>query len=1836
MGDKTPTGRAKPRRLLKRILSILGILVGLVVVLLVVAYFFLRSNYFWREVVAARYFGPFWDTALTWEDFTPHVYPPGITFRNLELREPGDNGSLVLQIDEFRALGSWATRPDFIDLEEVHLNGLYVNLVKYEEGDTNLDRAFTRLFEGLPPRRVSPTARDLPRDRNLVPAINIMKSHLEGFSLRYEDRTPQNGNPLIAHLIVAEPLDLRLQPDATDFSPGRFDQYFAVTGNGLLTMNNAGLAVESAVEFGMEALNIGNFPNNTVSIDLAFTPRGEQSPRLALGATSPLDRAGIRAIAIPFEELYFQLEGDDGRSLASLNNASFDPLRGALRGDFQLGFSLPKLWGVLDAFTVNGMEPDEIHEFLGRPNLDIIGGIDSPVYMQLDSRLAIDGIAQYAAVDPEERMPFRMTADGTMSLNDLSPDHFPAWNELWGAAWQADPKLPRTLEAQAFWEFDASELDNTAGVLLDLNINPTGWDVDRLGVHIVVSEKDDPSVKLRLNPFDEGARAALAGLMDPVEPLETDYQFLADYESLIRSFGVPLARQLAALKKLDLEPGRISKSFNVRDADAMAALLEPFFGGAESGTIGSLVIDIIHGGGNTPLGVTSAFEFEGIQLADLDGTVKVSGEADLIQSNSTLIVSDLDLRMERQWQIDDSAPPVLQLELSRGGLDGTAGPPAPTRINLETGEAHFDVTANTMSREIVEILLRVQSFNISEQLSAPFYTNLLDLLGFTPGDPGARGEARFSLTGDLGPVSRFASQVNLDNLPIRGMLFSQAAAPEGDTDLFNARLSQQFALDREDLLLKPERFELLLFHPELEREFVSLRLLPDEDTALDYDRLGEFADEEVSLLADLEDVSDTPPLRQFAQSFLERARRFQRTIDSGGADLVFALPETDLMAFSPLFHEAGIPLSAGLIDFELITRVERGEELPATNARGRFLLDKVRLQGMEEDLPAVTASLDLSQVGTVISLSDLSTEIRMDPDFPPTRLDFRGYAHVDTLASNWRFDLSQVNASALRLLQRLEDGGVSVAARVLDAMPTQRLSEVAGTDGSIGLSLEGSTSSDGEEIFLRAMQNGRDLTVLPRFFKPISFELLTDIRRLPGGEIRIERVEGAVEEDGLDAPLVTTTLDHPVVLGALAQITGQDSRLTVDARKNLGDFAERLREMPLPFYERAIVGGLVEGRVELQFPGGLLDTDFDRLNIANDLYLSITDLELEGWPRTIESVLTGRIEKSETAIEIPSLELSTRMGDEPTGTLRANASYELAEETLTGVVDLIDLTSGMLDPLPERFARWTQQPDARVNLQARLDSKVNEGLGNLQLAVRAREIGLPPVELADGTSFIHPPLHLDTDLIGAYDLPASRLSLDGFEFFITGVAPGQAPRMTSLDRASTPLLTMSTEGQFNVDMDTWGIGEQPEDGTRLHATMGPFDVEDYGILMQQLAGLPLVQGRFLGDFTIISREETREIRNELDFNLRLDDGIWVGQVGPELIDAEVALSGWARGREFEVENLGLRVIYPENPNHAEDNLRASGTYDTSANRLRMQVASDQIAVDRIIRYAGDVQTVFSQIYPEGLPVKEADVEEEPLVVMDSAPTSSFFRTLDGELLMRIDNMTFREINFPQTRARAVFADSNLQLEELISRTANSTIMFKGGVDLSDGEPPWYLDLDIRNLQTTPWVNSFGPQLLHDRVKGRLTASAKVTGKGFQTENLRESLETDLNIRIREVDVDVPQLEAVLGAEGDVDANLRLLIRRNRANFDLVTPWNKWRHLAVRGKMRNVFAGEEKKTTFETVARLVRTTPVGPPGRTMEWRGTRVPFRQEVLGVTVEARGVIQEDKTEVKLRNISY
>lgn len=1033
-------------------------------------YFLVRSNFFWREIMAPRYFGPYWHTALSWENFTPHVFPPGITFTNIELREPGDDGSVVLTIEEFKALGSWSTRPDFYDLTDLNIRGVNLNLVRHGDSGTNLDRAIARLFEGRPPR---PHTRDAISDVPLIPAMMIHQANLEGFVFRLENRTDPGELPWVTRLIVSEPIRMSLQPGVETFKPGRLDEYLNLSGPGRLIVSRGDLVMEAAVEVELDSANLGLFPGNSVSMELDLTPPGKEYPRLEWAATTPLERSLIRAIALPFEDLRIDLKGKENQRLFSLHRGSFDPLLGALDGDIQADFSLPLLVDTISEFSSNGIDPDVLTGLVDERLFHFLGGMEHPVQVAIDTTVSVAGVAQYGAVDPEERMPLSINSQGTFSFNDLVPGRFTMWKNIWGAAWKAEPQLPGTFEARGLWELDASETDNSAGLLLEITAKPTGWEPDRLGVRVMVSDRDDPTVRLRFSPFHRDVRVALSDLFmeldDPLPSLEV----FPEYEHIIGTIGTPLIRFLKFLESMDLNPARISQSFQIREPEAMKAFLSPVFGGAKSGTIGNWEIDILHGGPQGFLSVLSSFQFEEIELADLDGSVTISGNAGVVQENERLVFSDFDLKMQRENREIEGEAPFLQVELSRGELTGELGPLAPSFIDLKSGRARFDLTANTMSRQIVEILLRVQTLDISERLSTPFYGKLLDVLGFTPGDPEARGEARVSLSGDLGPVFTLTSQVNLDHLPIRGLLYAQGGERKGGIDRFNARLHQKVSLDRREMLFYPETFDLFLLHVGEENEFARLSLQPDPKTSLYYEHFTRFTDEEVTYLSDLGGAIGTAPLRHFAHSFLDRARRFQRTIHQGGADLVLSLPDVKLVDFRELFEEAGIPLVSGLLELDLRARVEKGRALPVTGAKGNLRLSEVRLEGMDEDLPVIASSLDIRQEGTSITLTNLSSEVRMDPSRSPTLLSFHGEADVSSLASSWRFELKDVNAAIFSVLQRLEDGGISTASRILDAMPSQRLAEIGGEEGVLNLTLEGSTPRDGREVHLIASQTGR-------------------------------------------------------------------------------------------------------------------------------------------------------------------------------------------------------------------------------------------------------------------------------------------------------------------------------------------------------------------------------------------------------------------------------------------------------------------------------------------------------------------------------------------------------------------------------------------------------------------------------------------------------------------------------------------------------------------------------------------------------------------------------------------
>lgn len=1817
----TPTrwkGRTRPRRLLKRGLWLLCFALGGLALFAAALYFGFRSDYVWRNVIISRYLGPYWDTALSWESMTPQAFPPGVTFEKVVLREPGDDGRIVLSIDEIRAQGTWQTRPDFLDFEKVEVRGVSANYVIYPDGATNLRRAVTRLFEGLPP---GPSGRDLPREARIIPRINVRQAALQGVSGRFEDLA----NGLRARFRADDPLTLRFDPDSRDFAPGRLDQFFGVIGSATMDVRRGDWAMSANLEFDLESADLARFPNNEATGRFTITPPSESYPRFEFSARSPLERVAIRAIAVPFLDVEARLFASDDDALAVLEEGTFDPLRGTMTGRFSSRFSLPALSGAVTPFLDHRSRAMGRTLLTGSPPWTVLAGGAEPAFLTIRSEFEVDGVAQYAAVDPAERMPFRLVSEGTARIERLPLFHLPPWRGELGESWQGEAGLPETGQLDMEWDFDTSERDQTGGVRLEGSVVPTGWAESRLALDFSVAGADGPREKARFNPYGRDVGEALAAFRVPLESRPPPGEFLPRFEKVVRASAAPFTRTFRLIEAMDFRAARFEHRFTARDPLAMKALFSPFLAGVEGGGEGSWEFIAEHPGEGLPPVAHASFAIDRLRLSDFEGELHMEGAAGLQPHRDRLLLSDFDFLLERGGLPSPDAQPAFRVRLSPGPLDGSAGPARPTFFDAATGRGHFELTVDAFSGRIAEVLLRLHPFGLDEHLGRPVPRTLLSLLGFAPGESDAR--ARIGLSGDLARTFHIASLVSLENVPVREDYFGGITAVAPDARTFDARFFQRLSLDRETMTVRPGRFDLTLLPGGGGKEVASLRLEP-EDATLGYDDLVGLLAGEMDFLAGESVIPGSTPARRFALAFLDRARRLHSAIAGGGADLVLEVPGAELSSFQPFLSSIGLPPSTGSVDLEL--RAPLGATASSSirpGARGTLHFRDIHQEGMHGPIPQIEAHFDLREDETTLFVEDFRTSLALDPDFPPTSINFSGASQIRDRGSSWELAFSSLSPPVRAWLRHLGGGGLFITTRLLDALPAQRLVEISAPEGRVDLHLAGHSPGDGRGQAVNARMEATSLRVFPHTLGAISLATEAGVTFDEDGKLLLERLGGTIHEEGLGEPLLTLSLDEPIRLP-------EEGRVSLAVHGDLDALAPRLLEMPLPLYGKAVNGGKLTGTADLLLPKGFDSPGGGHLPAPAEFALSLGGLTLERWEKAVSAEISGRLESASSSLSLTEFQMETAVAGEKTGTVEARGVYDYDGDALTGVIDLIGFRGALLDPLPPRLARWRHRPDARLDMQARVEAAPEEGGGNLQLALRARGIGLAPVTLPGGASYAHPPLHLDLDLLSDYDRDAGEATIRDLQLFLAGGSPPPGPRLGRIDRSSPSLLALSQAGPMRFSLGENSLAAAQDHDGALLAEIGPFRVEDYGILVQQIIGLPLVEGLVEGTGELRVAPGNDGPANKLSASLILSEGLWDGQGGSEGFEGRLVLDGIVDGSVLRIDELDLRTEYPAWENASRDHFRARGMYDNSLRRLRLRMDSEELSIDRLVRMAGDLQIIHSRLYPDGIPLQgdgdERHIADSPGIAL------GFLETLDAEIDATVDRMRFDEISLGGATFRVIYRDSRLVLEELLSEGIGTRLGVKGAVTLTDPAGPWFLDLDISNLDSRPWINTFGPSLLHDHVSGRLTARASITGAGFTAEDLRRNLETNLVMEVRRGEFHLPQVEAVLGKEGAVDAELRLVIRRNRAVFDLVTPWNPWRHLSVKGRVRNVYPAEGEQVWYDTTARLVRTTPVGPPGRTAHWRGETVPFRQELFGVTVDSAGTLHEKEPLIELRNLIY
>ncbi|CAN5426407.1 hypothetical protein BH09SUM1_BH09SUM1_04070 [soil metagenome] len=1825
------TQRYRRRRLRKKLIGVGAPLFGLVLCLVLGAAVALSSERFWERFIFPRFFGPYWQTVLKWDKFQPQVFPPGVTFTNLQMREPGQGGSPVISAEKFQLLLSYSSRPSSIDITNAEVKGLTVNYAYYgADGLSNLTRALERLFAGMPP---AGRERARSKGEKIIPRIMLRNAAIDGLSVRYED-SRYAGAIATMRYISDGPVTVVADETTRLPSPGRADNYLQFRTKGQLVGKINDWDFHGRMSLELAADSLRDFPRSDMSGSAEIIPMGEDFPRLRFSATMPTERLAVRPVATPFKNVKIEwLDGAAAAPLFIVENASLDPLTGDLALEGRGRGTAKQLASAVQAY----LTPDDAARFAEDAAANRIyaylhqGGHDLP--LDAEVKITGHGVGQYAIVDEHEEIPMELHTEGSVRVGGAP---ISALSEFQDAITRQFPDriTTNTLQSDLVykWKFSAFEKDQLGELWMKFLAAPEGLDPNGVAMSVTLSDSSDEDTPLTFNPFRPDLRRDVATALEDTSATIPAYRVFSSYESTLSSISQQLSSGFAILDALELKDATLRERLAINDPRVMKAVIEPILGTAEQAKSGQFSIAVTRVGKDLPSLWEATAHVDGVKLKDVAGEISLQGNIDLVRENSRMYAHDLRFEMARQDQ-GTTNPVVLSLGLARVTRTGGAGPTRPTFIDLNTGEAHFELRADTINREIMEIILRVQTFNLSQQLAKPLYQRILDLVGLRPGDPTARGEASVHVTGDVGETLTIGTLLQMKNIPAANF-FDREGMRSENGEKFDAYLSQEMELDRRSALLRPREFSLRLTPPGEDAEFALIRFVPDGQAAFDYVALQNLA------MLETEQLSDTPPgrqtIRSFAAGFFDRLQRLRETLTLGRGKVIMALPHLKLGSFQQSLHDVGLPVTDGELHVHVETELARREGEVDATAAGTFLLSGLRLRGVAETLPDMAGDVDFQHKGNAILLRDLSTTAAFDPALPPTRIQFGGALFTDSLDSSWTLGLHQINGRVMEALQSIRTAGIGGAAAIAANLPLNGLAQIAGKDGSLDMTFNAFTEGATDSAQLHAFQQGRNLIVLPSFFHPLSFDLDQRLVYTADG-MTLNGLSGKLEEAGTLSPLAKLSLDQPVHFGA-SVIDGRrmnSATLKLTAEKNLAEIATRLHDFPLPLFRRPVTSGNVRGDVEIVFPQGSVDLASTTTLIQNRFALAASDVRLEGFPHRIDGSINAEVEKQAENVTLRGGRIEALVDGQSSGRIDVDGSYQLADQTIHFQIDLVDLHTLLLQALPDQFAPWMEQPTSTLNARAVIDGNVVARKGILSLVARARDFGLPPLPLPDGTSFTHPPLHLDFGVTSSFDAQTSSVLVENLDFTVAkGGTINREDRLALLPPNVEPLLTVNQTFPLSIDLGAMEFAPDSEEGAGLHALLGPINLQEYGAVLYQLTGVPLTTGLLEGEADVVAVGKGATRVNRVTLDVKLADAIWQHSTGlSEPMSGVFRLSAGSFHNVLRLDDMTVRMEYPNSPAPVDHlSVRGYYEYDRDDNRTEaeMDMRSDGVSVDRVLSYVNDYQLNSRSTQ---------EVEKKSAKPQAKIPSESILpktKDLTARLTGEFANLSFRELKFPETTMHAQFADKKLQVTELRSRLTGGEINMSGDVDLKSLEAsPWNIFGRIENLDATPWVNSFADVSMKDKVKGLLSARFSMKGPGF-TDTDRRNVEGSADVKLRGGQIDQRSLRMIAGGD-DIGADAAIIVRGNRMLFKLTTPYDETRDLLLQGTLRNVYPDDNSAPYVQAFADFRRTTAVGPRGNSMIFKGQSVPFRQDLFGVDVEITGPVTDSKqAEYDVRTLHY
>jgi len=1770
---------------------------------------YIQTESFWRQHGLPYVLGPRYDETLKIDSLEFGLFPPMLDLLGVRLNDviPEASGSPpVISVDRVHAALSMSSVSGKVEVTSLETAGLVINIRKDTKDRNTLTESLAAMSRG---KRVATNTRPPAPGERVLPSLVLRSIHVADLDFRFRNDMIENG--LEFRYTADAPLAFSTDPmeDFAEFetpsTPGKIDDLLRVFTRGKIGLKGLGIEFEHAAHGTFDIAGLRTFPANQMIARVAMTEDGREL--LSAAAEIPLARAVTRPKALPFERLQLSIPSGRGDVALQVDELSFDPLSGSLDGRLTTDAQLQDFvdtYMVLFAPARRGEIMSGLDRFVEQG-----GFVRERTRVVTSLRVKGRGLGAYAAERPGEAPPFRLETDVKLTITDIPVGAL-------GGGRRGESRFPArlVLETQIVAD-ESTKFGNLRAVLRAVRDSVST--VEPLFV-VTLAQEEDPTKGIDLRPFDLAAmRRVLDRLAVPPKRPPEGIRY-PGYDRILATAGRLLAVGSDFLRVLEVEGASLTFKMDLDEQNLVNDLIAPIFGKTLSDGKTQLDIGVFFRGADETNEVNALLTMRDIKFPELPSALRISAGGVFFQNAQTITAMDLKagIAIDRGEDLDGPLPKYdLELGLSKGGPDGELGPPRATYINLANGVGHFELQLESLSREMIEVLLQIQTFNLSETLAQPLYERILDLLGMTPGNTGSVAKARTYLVGDLGETHAIHSVIQISDLAPGRFL----RLPRGRGELVDQRIDvrweQQFSLRRIANEVAAGFFELKLLSKN-KSDLATLTLEGETPAVFDLPTIEAGGAKQLEALA----LSDGPAdqFRELLKPVLDSLSLAREASRSAGSRLVFEVPSVDLVPWSGTLNESGIPINGGTV------RMHAEAELTSATAikdrsslSGEFEATNLMFGSKFAPLPQLLGQITVAQSGDTFELRNLETRAQLDPALPPARIVLSGAANPVTGAANTKLRLDGLNAAVVDRLVEVEASGIGSVATIAEYIPLSQLRDIAGRDSNLAFEFEADTPNAGEVTRLKAKQMGENVNLLPRYLAPLSFTVEQSGEVDTSGTLTVNQLSGVLRERGIESPLLELNQSAPFRVGKHLAMTGApDAEIRLRGRKSLGEFGESLRGALMPFIRRTVDSGEAELDVRIVIPEGRLHANLHEAEIRNTIQAGVRNLRLSGFDAPIHLMLNGAVVKSGTHVRADDWLFKTSVAGANSGEISLRADVDIEARVYDAEIHLRDWNRRLLDALPKQWIAWLGAEDPRMNAVLKFDGSLDENKHDTSVTARLRNLPVPPLTIPGREQvWQHPPLEATLDIAATYDAETTTVLAREFKALLTSAPPGS----TTGTAAPSTLARLELKGPARVPL-TGGQSQGSGGRAELEFVSGPLDAERYAPVLSAFTGVPLESGTVQANAIVTATGTPDHWDAEVDAKALLKDGSWVFKSGQRrALGAQLDGRASAQQGALDLKGLALKLIYPEDEDH-EDDLTFTGSYTDRNGRRNAQLAvvSEGIAIDRVLELASSIRE--PAFVKDTQPKPENGTEDPSGIIEMRMP-----RDLTAEVTLDAKELRFRKLVLPNTSALARLKDGIATIERFRVDATRGSIELGGWANLSEGVPTYRANLTIRQLAASPWVASFAPAFA-ERFTGDLDADASVEGAGLTPEDLAANLGAKLTARVSNGRIEDTPLKSILGDLGKVEARMEGLLTNDRLIFKADTPRDDTKDIRVSGYMRNAVPRPGVVSWVEAVAD-VALTKARRNAKPEVRDGVELPPRKRGLGARIRLSGPLGENES---------